>query len=210
MKLMKLIKLIKYRTSALSRLLLSIGCLLLLSACSQSYVVLLAEDDGSLGKVQVTTQQGTTVLKNNQEAVGLGKDAGKTFVVSSEQIKEDFGSALASSPQKPLSYYLYFEGGTATLTPESKTDVPKIIEEIIRRRPAVDISIIGHTDTVGDDQLNAKLSLERAKSVAALFLEAVPDVSKVKVDSHGEKNLLVPTPDNTDEPKNRRVEVTVR
>ena len=201
---------LKNRTSVLSRLQLGIACILLLNACSQSYVVLLAEDDGSLGKVHVTTQQGTTVLENNQEAVGLGKEVGKTFAVSEEQIKEDFGSALAASPQKPLSYYLYFEGGTATLTPESKADVPKIIEEIVRRRPAVDISIIGHTDTVGDDQLNAKLSLERAQSVAALFLEAMPDAGKVKVDSHGEKNLLIPTPDNTDEAKNRRVEVTVR
>lgn len=201
---------LKNRASLLSRLQLGIACLWLLNACSQSYVVLLAEDDGSLGKVQVTTQQGTVVLQSNQEAVNLGKEVGETFAVSEERIKEDFGPALAASPQKPSSYYLYFEGGTATLTPESEADVPNIIEEIVRRRPAVDVSIIGHTDTVGDDQLNAKLSLERAQSVAALFMEAMPDVSKVKVDSHGEKNLLIPTPDNTDEAKNRRVEVTVR
>lgn len=201
---------LKHRTATLSRLQLGISCLLLLGGCSQSYVVLLAEDDGSLGKVQVITQQGTTVLEGNQEAVGLGAAAGKTFTVSAEQITEDFGSALAASPQKPLSYYLYFEGGTTTLTAESRADVPKIIDEITKRSPAVDISVIGHTDTVGDDQLNAKLSLERAKSVAELFQEAMPDASKVTIDSHGEKNLLVPTPDNTDEAKNRRVEVTVR
>lgn len=200
----------KHRTAVLSRLQLGISCLLLLSACSQSYVVLLAEDDGSLGKVQVTNQQGTTVLEDNQEAVDLGTEAGKTFTVSAEQIKEDFGSALAASPQKPLSFYLYFEGGGTTLTAESRADVPKIIDEITKRRPAVDISVIGHTDTVGDDQLNAKLSLERAESVAELFKDAMPDASKVTIDSHGEKNLLVPTPDNTDEAKNRRVEVTVR
>jgi outer membrane protein OmpA-like peptidoglycan-associated protein len=88
--------------------------------------------------------------------------------------------------------------------------VPKIIDEITKRGPAVDISVIGHTDTVGDDQLNAGLSLERAKSVAKLFQEVMPDASKVTIDSHGEKNLLVPTPDNTAEAKNRRVEVTVR
>lgn len=200
----------KHRTAILSRLQLGIGCLLLLGACSQSYVVLLAEDDGSLGKVQVTTQQGTTILAGNQEAVDLGAAVGETFAVSAEQIKEDFGSALAVSPQKPLSYYLYFEGGTTMLTVESRADVPKIIDEITKRGPAVDISVIGHTDTVGDDQLNAGLSLERAKSVAKLFQEVMPDASKVTIDSHGEKNLLVPTPDNTAEAKNRRVEVTVR
>ena len=180
-----------------------------LTACSQSYVVLVAEEDGSLGKVQVTTAQGSTLLENNRDAVDMHAEAGKTFAVSDRQIKEDFAGALAASPQKPLSFYLYFEGGTSTLTAESLAEVPKIIAEI-NKRPGVDISIIGHTDTVGDEQNNARLSLERAKSVAALFKEAMPDAEKVTIDSHGEKNLLVATPDDTDEPKNRRVEVMVR
>lgn len=186
-------------------LLLALG----LSGCSQSYVVLLAEDDGSLGKVEVTTPQGTTLLENNRDGVNLKGEAGKSFAVSEQQIKQDFGAALAASPEKPRPFYLYFEGGTATLTAESAADIPEIIAEI-KRRPAADISIIGHTDTKGDDRLNARLSLERAKSVAALFAEAMPDANKVTVDSHGEKNLLIATPDDTDEPKNRRVEVTVR
>lgn len=41
---------------------LSLSFILALTACSQSYVVLLEEDDGSLGKVQVTTAQGSTLL----------------------------------------------------------------------------------------------------------------------------------------------------
>lgn len=180
-----------------------------LSACSQSYVVLLEEEDGSLGKVEVTTSKGTTVLENNRDGVDMNAEAGKTFQVSEKKIKEDFGQALAASPEKPASFYLYFEGGTATLTAESMADIPKIVAEI-NRRPAADISIIGHTDTVGDDKMNAELSLQRAKSVATLFSEAMPDADRMTVDSHGEKNLLVQTPDNTDEPKNRRVEVTIR
>jgi peptidoglycan-associated lipoprotein len=32
----------------------------------------------------------------------------------------------------------------------------------------------------------------------------------ITVVSHGERNLLIATPDNTPEPKNRRVEITVR
>lgn len=180
-----------------------------LSACSQSYVVLLAEEDGSLGKVEVTTEQGATLLENDRDAVNLKAKAGDKFTASEKQIKEDFGAALSASPQKPLSYYLYFEEGTANLTTESKADIPKIIAEI-NRRPAVDISIIGHTDTVGDNQTNARLSLKRAQEVAGLFAQAMPDASRVTTDSHGEKNLLIATPDDTDEPKNRRVEVTVR
>lgn len=186
-----------------------LGFVLALTACSQSYVVLLEEDDGSVGKVQVTTAQGTTLLENHRHAVEFAAEEGQAFVVSDKQIQQDFAGALAASPQKPLSFYLYFEGGTSNLTAESMADLPDIMAEI-NRRPGVDISIIGHTDTVGDAQTNARLSLERAKSVAALFKEAMPDAEKVTIDSHGEKNLLVATPDDTDEPKNRRVEVMVR
>jgi len=188
---------------------LALLAFLSLAACSQSYVVLLAEEDGSLGKVVVDTPQGSTILEYDHSAVNMKDKAGETFTATEEQIQKDFGKALAVSPQKPLSYYLYFREGTAKLTAESQAEIPKIIEEI-HRRPAVDISIIGHTDTVGNDRDNARLSLARAKSMASLFADAVPDASKITIDSHGEKNLLIPTPDNTPEPRNRRVEVTVR
>lgn len=179
-----------------------------LNACAQPYVVLLENDDGSIGKVQVTTQEGTTVLEKPHEGAVIGGETGKTFPVSEDKINKDFGSALAASPKKPTSFYLYFLEGGTRLTQASSADIPKIIAEI-GNRPAPDISIIGHTDTVGGNRDNARLSLERAKSIAAL-LKARLDVDKVIVESHGEKNLLIPTPDNTDEPRNRRVEVTVR
>lgn len=193
------------RPKQIVSLLLALG----LSACSQSYVVLLAEDNGKLGKIEVTTPQGITVVENDRSAVNMEGAAGKTFPVEEEQIQADFGSALSTSPKLPQSFYLYFEGGGATLTAESMQTIPAVIDEI-KRRTAVDISVIGHSDTVGDDQTNTRLSMERAQSIATLFTEAIPDASKITVDSHGEKNLVVPTPDNTDEPKNRCVEVYVR
>lgn len=188
---------------------LCLASILGLTACSPSYVVLLADEDGSLGEVVVTTPQGATVLKNERDAIKMSDKPNQKFTVSEEQIQKDFGQALAVSPQKPVSYYLYFQGGSAALTADSVADIPNIIAEI-KSRPAADISVIGHTDTVGDDADNARLSLQRAKSVASLFTEALPDANKITIDSHGEKNLLIPTPDNTPEPKNRRVEVTVR
>lgn len=178
-------------------------------ACSQSYVVLLENDDGTVGKVKVTTNEGTTVLEKPREGDVIGGEAGKTFAVSEDQINKDFGSAISASPKKPVSFYLYFKGGTTELTHLSAADIPRIIEEI-SNRPVPDISIIGHTDTVGSEQYNKKLSLKRAKSVATLLDNAKHDAVNVIMEWHGEKNPLVSTPDGTDEPRNRRVEVTVR
>ena len=53
--------------------------------------------------------------------------------------------------------------------------------------PAPDISIIGHSDTVGSDEDNFALGLKRARFVAELFDSAKIARDRVVVDSHGEK-----------------------
>ena len=87
--------------------------------------------------------------------------------------------------------------------------IPKIIAETARR-PAVDISVIGHTDTVYKTDYNEQLSLKRATTIAQLLKEKGVRVHALTVESHGKRNLLVATPDNVWEPKNRRVEVSIR
>ena len=176
----------------------------------ESYVVLLSESDGSTGKVQLTTRAGVTVLDQNRQGSNFAGPAGQTYAVSQEKIDNDFGSALAATPQQPLTFLLYFEVGGAKLNPDSEAVLPQIFRAI-NVRAAPDISVVGHTDTMGDDATNERLGLERARLVAALITASSRiDASKVAIESHGEKNLLVPTPDGTSEARNRRVEVTVR
>jgi outer membrane protein OmpA-like peptidoglycan-associated protein len=74
----------------------------------------------------------------------------------------------------------------------------------------VDVSIIGHTDTQGKADANTALALRRAEAVETLLKSQGMQASAVLVESHGESNLLVPTPDETPEPRNRRVEIVIR
>ena len=76
--------------------------------------------------------------------------------------------------------------------------------------PAAELSVVGHTDRVGAADANARLSLQRAQSTLDRLTEAGLKHKRVEVDSHGENNPLVPTADNVAEPRNRRVEVTIR
>ena len=176
----------------------------------ESYVVLLSESDGSTGKVQLTTRAGVTVLDQNRQASNFAGPAGQTFTVSQEKINQDFASALAATPQQPLTFLLYFEVGGAKLNADSEAMLPQIFRAI-NVRTVPDVSVVGHTDTVGDDATNERLGMERARLVAALITSTSRiDPSKVVIESHGEKNLLVLTPDATSEARNRRVEVTVR
>ena len=174
-----------------------------------SYVVLLDNGDGTVGKVLVTGRQGVTTLEKARESTLLAQAGGPSFVATEAQIQQDFGAALAISPKRPVTIPLYFQFGSVKLTPESERDLAKVIAEI-ESRDVPDISIVGHTDTVGDDDVNFRKGLDRARLVRSLLQSAKLNPGNVTVESHGEKNLLVHTPDNTAEPNNRRVEITVR
>jgi len=63
---------------------------------------------------------------------------------------------------------------------------------------------------MGESDYNEQIALQRAQTVANIIRNAGIQVQDLTIESHGERNLLVPTPDNTPEPRNRRVEITVR
>ena len=65
--------------------------------------------------------------------------------------------------------------------------------------------IAGHTDTVGNNAHNLKLSQARAQSIARWFIGRGVRIS-VAYEGFGESALAVQTADNVDEPRNRRVD----
>jgi outer membrane protein OmpA-like peptidoglycan-associated protein len=73
-----------------------------------------------------------------------------------------------------------------------------------------DVLVVGHTDTTGGRATNFALGLRRATSVRNLLRQTGLDAGSIDVVSHGESEPLVPTADGIFEPKNRRVEITVR
>ena len=176
---------------------------------SNAYLVLLPEADGSVGQVTFKSQGAETTLAQANAATRLGGLAGNTFTVAPEKVAKDFAAALAASPISHKTWLLYFEAGGTRLVPSSLALLATVKAEVAGRS-APDMSIIGHTDTAGDAAVNERLGLERARLVAGLLAAAIDQKVPTRIESHGETNLLVKTPDNTAEPRNRRVEVTVR
>lgn len=193
--------------------------LLLVAGCAQppaappapprSYVVLLPDADGGTGRAVVTGPQGTVELSQARQAAPTDGNAARAFTVAEPQLAADFGAALAARPKPPRTFVLYFELGGTQLTPASQAQMNDIFDEV-RSRPAPDLSVVGHTDTAGAAAANETLAQSRADFVARLLKPAAASGLQIEVTSHGERNLLVPTPDDTPEPRNRRVEVTVR
>lgn len=193
----------------LIKLFLAGSCILALTACApKSYVVLLESPDGTTGQVIVKGQKGEQVISTARHAVPADGSA-PPVAVDLVKLEKDFGDAMAARPKLPAHFLLYFESGGIKLTKESLALLAKILEDA-DTRPAPDISVIGHTDTAGNDKTNEALSLKRAKTVADMLKEKGLKARELTVESHGERNQLVKTPDKTQEPRNRRVEVSVR
>jgi peptidoglycan-associated lipoprotein len=175
----------------------------------KSYVVLMDNADGTVGQLSVSGAKGDVLLNEARSGVDLDGSSSVPYQVDKGRINRDFGEALAAQPPLPVSFMLYYKAGGTVLTDESQALIPAILDAT-RNHPAPDVSVIGHTDTMGGSDANEKLGLQRAQSVAAIIKEAGLQVHDLTIASHGKRNLLVATPDNTPEPKNRRVEITVR
>ncbi|MDT8989456.1 OmpA family protein [Curvibacter sp. APW13] len=184
------------------------AAVVLVGCASPSYVVLLEDPQGGVGKVTVRGKNGTQMIDRAMDATSLD-GAKPPEPVDVRRFEADFAAVLAAQPVLPQRYLLYFQSGGAELTPESQALLATILDDV-RRRPVADVSVIGHTDTVGNAEANEALGLKRAQGIAALLTEQGLQAFALSVESHGERNPLVPTPDETDEPRNRRVEISVR
>lgn len=176
---------------------------------SEVYMVM-PEDGGKAGTVAVTFNDGReVVLHGDYSAMSLAGDASKAYVADQAQMQETFGTAVAALPKAPLSATLYFLLGKDELTPDSKQDADRVYADFVKRQ-APEVLIVGHTDTVGSAAANQKLSVKRAEKVRQSLIGLGVSSESIQAAGRGENDLLVATPDNTQEPKNRRVEINVR
>jgi outer membrane protein OmpA-like peptidoglycan-associated protein len=177
---------------------------------SPETVVVVPSADGHVGTVVVERDGERVVLNQAYATSRIAGYAGPQLArLPEDEVRTRFAGVLNALPARPISFLLYFITGTDLLTDESRVEFERMIEEL-RRRPAPDILVIGHTDTVGALEANDKLSLQRAQRLKAEFeAQGIPAL-RVTAAGRGEREPLVPTDDGVDEPRNRRVEISVR
>ena len=187
--------------------------LALLAACATTppaTVVLLPGHDGKTGAVVVSDGRTETVLDTPYASARAGGGQPIEQSRTSEpEVQKQFGETLASLPPRPTKYTLYFRTGTDRFTDETKKEVEQVLAEVAQR-PAAEVVVIGHTDRVGPGAENDKLSLQRARRVKILLIPLGIPEERIVTAGRGEREPVVPTADNVDEPKNRRVEINVR
>jgi outer membrane protein OmpA-like peptidoglycan-associated protein len=166
--------------------------------------------DGHIGAIVVHADGDTRVIDSAYGAERISSDGTReTTRVTAAEVRETFGTTLAALPGKPTSFVLYFLEGKDELTPESKVEMEKVFSEL-KRRPLPDIMVIGHTDSVGSMTSNDRLSLARAERMRVLMIDLGIPAERIQAAGRGKRELLVPTEDSVSEPRNRRVEISVR
>ena len=108
-----------------------------------------------------------------------------------------------------INLSVLFETGSADLTPQAVHVLDSLGKALNDQALAsYRFRIEGHTDTVGTREYNQDLSDRRASAVLDYLADNFHvDRSRVEAVGKGEDDLLIPTPDQTPEPRNRRVQV---
>jgi outer membrane protein OmpA-like peptidoglycan-associated protein len=172
--------------------------------------VLLPSATGQVGRVIVSTPTSTQDLTRAYSAVNVGANGALTTQQdSAESIAVRYGDLLAARPRPATSHVLYFKAGNAELTPESVAKLDAVLQDA-KARSAPEFRVIGHTDTTGVATDNQALSLQRAQSVVDRLTASGVKAQSYEAVGRGSLDLLVPTGPNVDEPRNRRVEISVR
>jgi outer membrane protein OmpA-like peptidoglycan-associated protein len=175
-------------------------------------VVLVQDADGKVGQLTVTTRGGTktlTAANTMVEVTGSGESPSDPKKIDQSQIDSLFTDSINALPLPPVSFLLYFLNNSTELTAESKSYIPKIVS-LVNKKGFYEISIVGHTDTTGNDEYNMRLSSARAEAVRDALLSHGIRFGQMELSYYGKRDPVVPTGDNVREPRNRRVEVVVK
>lgn len=117
------------------------------------------------------------------------------------------GTRINPSAPPQVRLPIYFEFGSATPTPEAR----QLLERVGEALQSSDLEpfhfmVEGHTDAIGSDEYNDRLSIARAQAVTA-YLEGkgVPD-SRLRPVGKGENSPVAPNDTDEGRQRNRRVD----
>ncbi|MDB4924239.1 OmpA family protein [Mucilaginibacter sp.] len=103
---------------------------------------------------------------------------------------------------------IFFDTNKYELEPESRSELQKLME-FLALNPTVHIEVSGHTDNVGNDELNQKLSENRAKSVYDYLISRKVDPARLVYKGYGKTQPIAPNLTDEDRAKNRRTEFKI-
>src|SRR5207237_731906 len=101
----------------------------------------------------------------------------------------------------------YFDFDKATLKPEGKQKLAEVVREL-KANPNIRVLVEGHTDSIGSDAYNQRLSERRAKAVADYMESEGITASRITTKGWGKTKPVASNKTKEGRAQNRRVEIT--
>ncbi len=161
-------------------------------------IIKLVGDNGTNVKIRAK-KDGTFRIKLDKNANYIMLATSRGYLNSSARLTTDNltdsktfveNFALPTIGQPIPIDNIFFEFGKADLTPESETALRGTVK-MLTDNPNIAIEIAAHTDCVGSDDANMKLSEARAKSVVDFLVQAGIAPDRLTAKGYGESRPVV-------------------
>ena len=116
--------------------------------------------------------------------------------------------AVAVSSKVTYAADAFFDFDKSVIKPQGKAKLDDLTDKV----KAINLEVIiavGHTDSVGSDAYNQKLSLRRSQAVKAYLVSKGIDKTRIYTEGKGEKQPVADNKTKEGRAKNRRVEIEV-
>jgi VWFA-related protein len=163
---------------------------------------LLASSDA--GSSWFTIAEGIGVGEKGTSAVSIGSD-GKIMLAGASG---DLYNLNPIADREMISGNIYFDTGSAVLKP-GLFGYLNNLAEYLKKNTSKQVNIEGHTDDKGDDDLNMRLSLQRANSVKTYLMNMGVASERVSTTGSGKQKPIVLNESDVNRAKNRRVEIII-
>jgi len=101
-----------------------------------------------------------------------------------------------------------FDFNKSVLKPEARAQLAGVLQAL-KEQPSLQVQVVGHTDGVGSDAYNMKLSQRRAESVADFLIKNGSRKENLQVDWKGKREPIASNANAEGRAQNRRVEITL-
>jgi len=192
---------------------------LLFSGCSQwnktsKGAVIGAGSGTAVGAVIGKTLGNTAAGAIAGAAVGgtAGAVIGRQMDKKAEELNEQLEGATVQRVEEGIAVSfdsgLLFDFDSSALRPEARENLEKLAE-IMNRDDNTNLMIVGHTDSVGNEDYNQLLSERRAQSAARYLMKQNIDYSRISTEGRGETEPIADNSTEAGQQENRRIEVAI-
>lgn len=136
----------------------------------------------------------------------------QNFSLVGQEPKKPFLITVLLQPieigNKVILTNIFFDTNKFDLKPESVAELQKLLD-FLNLNPTIKIEVSGHTDNVGNDQLNQTLSENRAKAVYQYLVQNGIDASRLQYKGYGKTQPIATNDTEEGRSQNRRTEFKI-